>query len=84
MEKSSYRVTSLSAILQIGKEPERELTPSEYGYFDENRNFVFYDNPWGTDYFFPWEWIYMPDVVEYAIECSIELPDGAVDFSKTF
>ena len=81
--KKPYHETNLSGILEIGKEPERIPHPSEYGYFDENLNFVCSDIPWGWCYF-PWEWVYMPDIVEYAIECGIEIPDGTVDFSKTF
>lgn len=78
-----YHVTNLTRYLEIGKSAELEPHPSKYGYFDENRNFVFSDFPWGGC-FFPWEWIYMPDIVEYAKESGVELPDGTIDYRKLF
>ena len=81
--KKKYRETNLSGVMQIGKEPEREPSPAERGHFDKNLYFVIDDDVWGG-FFFPWEWIYMPDIVEYAKECGIEIPDGTVDLSKTF
>ena len=81
--KKPYHVTNLTRVLEIGKDPEQEPHPSEYGHFDKNRYFVSNDPP-GQTIYFPWEWIYMPDIVEYARECGIELPDGTIDFSKTF
>ena len=81
--KKPYREMNLSGVMEIGKEPEREPSPGEYGHFDQNLYFVSDDSAWGG-FFFPWEWIYMPDIVEYAKECGIEIPDGTVDLSKTF
>lgn len=78
-----YHVTNLTRYLELGKESEPEPHPSEYGYFDENHNFVFSDFPW-VDYYFPWEWIYMPEIVEYAKECGVEMPDGTIDYRKVF
>lgn len=81
--KKEYRMTNLARILEIGKDPEREPHPSEYGQFDPAKYFVTKSIPNRT-IFFPWEWIYMPDIVEYAKECGIKIPDGTIDYSKIF
>ena len=81
--KKPYRVTNLTRILAVGKEPEREPAPSEYGQFDADLCFVTKSVPSKTIYF-PWEWIYFPEIVEYASECGIKPPDGTIDISKTF
>ena len=78
-----YREINLSGVLQIGKEAERMPSPAEYGHFDRNLYFMSNDKVYGG-FLFPWEWIYMPEIVEYAKECGIEIPDGTIDISKTF
>lgn len=78
-----YRMTNLAGVMAIGKEIVQAPYPSEYGQFDADKYFVTKSIPNKT-IFFPWEWIYMPDIVEYALECGIELPDGTVDLSKCF
>ncbi len=81
--KKPYRETNLMRAWAIGREAEPELDPADYGRFDGNRNFVAYDDP-DELIFLPWEWVYMPEIVEYAIKCGIDIPDDTVDISRTF
>ena len=78
-----YRMTNLAGVMAIGKEIAQDPSPSEYGQFDADKYFVTKSIPNKT-IFFPWEWIYMPDIVEYAKECGIKIPDGAIDYRKIF
>lgn len=78
-----YHVSNLSRVLEIGKAPEEEDVPNENCYFDENGNYVM-ETEWWTDFYFPWEWIYMDDIRAKAIELGMELPDGTIDYRRVF
>ena len=83
MAKTKIRVTSLSKLLQIGKESEPEALPCE-GFFDDQLNYVSDYGPF-PDRLFPWEWVLFPEIVARAKQLGIEVPeDPPVDLSKTF
>ena len=78
------RETSLSKFLpNDGPTPEEEREIWRNGWFDEHGNYIADEWEQGIT-FFPWEWAYIPELVEYAKELGLEIPDGTVDMSKTF
>lgn len=63
--------------------PEEERAVWRSGWFDEHGNYIADEWEPGIT-FYPWEWVYIPEILEYARDLGIEIPDGTIDFSKTF
>ena len=83
MAKTKIKVTSLSKLLQIGKESEPETVLCE-GFFDDQLNYVSDYGPYPSR-LFPWEWVYIPEIVARAKQLGVKVPEAPpVDLSKTF
>lgn len=78
------RETSLTKFLpDDGPSPEEERAYWRGGWFDEQGNYIF--SEWDHKItFYSWEWIYIPEILEYARDLGIKIPDGTFDVSKTF
>jgi len=80
---NKVRTTSLTKLLQIGKEPDTSQSVCT-GSFDDQMNFY----PDSYEYnceLFPWEWVLFPEIIECAKQLGIEVPeDPQFDISRTF
>lgn len=80
---NKVRANSLTKLLQIGQEPT-PIQSSFSGCFDDQLNF-YPDNFEYNCRLFPWEWILFPEIVDFAKQLGVEVPeDPPFDISRTF
>ena len=84
--EKKYKLSNLSRALLLGKKPlsRYRYEFSSKGRFDEQKNYVC--GYWGhRSVKAPWEWVMDPDIVKYAKQLGVEIPeDPDIDMSRTF
>ena len=81
----TVRTNRISELLQIG---EKDNSDGDYdytqGFFDAELAYNWNDG-FFNDKLYIWEWIYWPEIVDYAKSLGIQIPeDPQIDLSKTF